>query len=168
MQDSLIITPGATQGSILDMLESLSRMGTEESWVSRRKKYGPSGVRNLTLKKSRQTKSQLRRHDINGGHSEVTKKRIGIKSGKTRRGKLYPNSGQFKKGKNHTKWQGGKHVYWHKQARKVMVKAGFNIRGFHVHHINHDFTDNRLENLDLLSAQEHGRLHALERRGEFI
>jgi hypothetical protein len=30
----------------------------------------------------------------------------------------------------------------------------------HVHHINGNRTDNRLENLELLSASEHHRLHA--------
>ena len=32
-----------------------------------------------------------------------------------------------------------------------------------VHHINHDRTDNRLENLMLLTASEHAKLHAKER-----
>jgi len=32
----------------------------------------------------------------------------------------------------------------------------------HVHHKNRDKTDNRLENLQLLTAQEHALLHAIE------
>lgn len=30
----------------------------------------------------------------------------------------------------------------------------------HVHHVNHDYTDNRLENLQVIDAREHGLLHA--------
>jgi hypothetical protein len=33
----------------------------------------------------------------------------------------------------------------------------------HVHHRNHDITDNRLENLEVLEASAHGRLHTQER-----
>ena len=29
----------------------------------------------------------------------------------------------------------------------------------HVHHINHDCTDNRIENLQILSPEEHAKLH---------
>jgi len=33
------------------------------------------------------------------------------------------------------------------------------ITAQHVHHINHDFTDNRIENLTVLNAGEHSRHH---------
>ncbi len=143
-------------------------MGTIKSWNVRRQKYGPSGVKNKELKKQRQTIAQLRRHALNGGHSEVTKEKIGKANAIALEGKFYPNSSHFKQGPNHQDWQGGKHVYFHKLARKIMMKAGFSTEGFHVHHKNHDFTDNSLENLILISPKEHGRLHALKRRGEFI
>ena len=34
----------------------------------------------------------------------------------------------------------------------------------HVHHINHNKLDNRLENLEVLSASEHGRIHSPEEK----
>lgn len=37
----------------------------------------------------------------------------------------------------------------------------------HVHHINHDSTDNRLENLEVLSPEEHATLHADETRKDW-
>lgn len=37
-------------------------------------------------------------------------------------------------------------------GRKLLSKE-------HVHHINHDFTDNRIENLMILSPREHAQLH---------
>jgi len=39
----------------------------------------------------------------------------------------------------------------------------FLSRDDHVHHINEDITDDRLENLLVINAIEHGKLHALER-----
>jgi len=36
--------------------------------------------------------------------------------------------------------------------------------GFHIHHKNHDRLDNRIENLELISAVEHGRLHIKHRK----
>jgi hypothetical protein len=36
--------------------------------------------------------------------------------------------------------------------------------GFHVHHVNRNKTDNRLENLALISASEHSRLHSTTRK----
>ena len=60
-------------------------------------------------------------------HSEATKKKIGIKSGKTRKGRFYPNSGQFKsgmipwnKGKTHPKL---KKLWEDKNYKEKTVKS---------------------------------------------
>ena len=45
-------------------------------------------------------------------------------------------------------------------ARKVWKRANGTIpQGFHIHHKNGDFTDNRLENLECLDAVSHAYLH---------
>jgi len=139
-------------------------MITKEGWKIRKKRYGQTGSKNPKLTKQKQSKVMKRWHkEI--GFSEETKRKIKINSGKSRLGKFYPNSSHFKKGENHKDWEGGKSNYWHRKARKIMKKAGFNIKGLDVHHKNHDFRDNRLENLELINHKEHGKYHALKRLG---
>jgi len=57
------------------------------------------------------------------------------------------------------------HYIWEKQFGKIP-------EGYHLHHINLDKLDNRIENLQLLPAREHGKLHnRLKKRnnkGQFI
>ena len=38
--------------------------------------------------------------------------------------------------------------------------------GYHIHHRNGDRTDNRLENLELMSWRQHGKIHGPESRGK--
>lgn len=50
---------------------------------------------------------------------------------------------------------------WRREHRVV---AGVDDPQVHVHHVNHDKTDNRPENLRILTADEHAEEHARERR----
>jgi hypothetical protein len=50
-----------------------------------------------------------------------------------------------------------RHVMEQHLGRKLHTKE-------HVHHLNGDRTDNRIENLEVISASDHGRLHATRER----
>jgi len=53
-------------------------------------------------------------------------------------------------------WDGGKYALLH---RLVWIKHKGEIQeGFHIHHINGDKTDNRVENLQEVSNSNHGKL----------
>jgi hypothetical protein len=57
------------------------------------------------------------------------------------------------------------HVLEH---RKVVYDAGIEVPpGYHVHHANHDRTDNRLENLLVVRARDHALEH-VHGRGEVV
>lgn len=52
------------------------------------------------------------------------------------------------------------HIYEH---RLVLFEAGVDVAGMEVHHINGDKTDNRIENLAVLTPEEHQKRHLSER-----
>lgn len=50
----------------------------------------------------------------------------------------------------------------HRRARRIWAQANGPIPvGCHIHHIDHDHTNNNLENLACMPASEHGRLHSI-------
>lgn len=50
------------------------------------------------------------------------------------------------------------------EHRKVVYDAGIDVpKGYIVHHLNEDPSDNRLENLQVISRGEHSRLHHQQR-----
>lgn len=56
-------------------------------------------------------------------------------------------------------WLNGKHVLEHRYIMEQHIGRKLNRRE-HVHHINGNRADNRLENLELLGIHNHSRLHA--------
>lgn len=103
-------------------------------------------------------------------------------SNKARKGISVSAASQFKKGQNtkeaNHSWNGGRHQTrggymvvlvgvkkYQLEHRYIMENhLGRKLKKReHVHHLNHDRTDNRIENLKVIDIREHGRLHANER-----
>jgi len=88
--------------------------------------------------------------------SEEHKRKLSIKA------KENPPIFQFKNGKEHVKWIGGKENFFHAQARKVMKKhLGRNLFVNEVvHHIDGNYKNNKIDNLKLFNSHsEHIEFH---------
>lgn len=59
----------------------------------------------------------------------------------------------------------GKPVYLHRLIFAYLLHYPLNLFGMEVHHLDHNKLNNSLENLVLLSKEEHKHLHDLERQG---
>ncbi len=59
----------------------------------------------------------------------------------------------------------GKEQYEHRAVMEAHLGRKLDTKE-HVHHRNHDRTDNRLENLELMSASDHAREHFTPRAAE--
>lgn len=62
---------------------------------------------------------------------------------------------------------GGKYVKEHRLIMEKFLDRKLNENET-IHHINHDRTDNRLENLEVLSRSDHSHLHPPTKRGERV
>ena len=110
-------------------------------------------------------------------NNPIKRKEVSEKVWKTRRkngtdfyGKDHPNyKGGFWINENgykvfeSVKGTGGKKVYEHRAVMEKHIGRKLE-KGEHVHHINRDKLDNRIENLELLTASEHSKRHQLEKR----
>jgi len=108
-------------------------------------------------------------------HSEETKKKISeshkgkklsknhkIKLSESHKGKSIWNKGI--NGNESHSWRGGSIGHWHRESRKIMIQSGFDIDGMHIHHIDGNYKNNSLKNLQILKPKEHHKLHWKNRR----
>lgn len=73
-----------------------------------------------------------------------------------------------KKGSESSRWEGGGWKWWHKDARKKMEKhLNRKLKTYEVvHHINGNWKDNSIKNLQIVTQSEHMKIHWDERRND--
>ena len=67
----------------------------------------------------------------------------------------------YKSGKEHKYWKGGTSDYWRRKAREIVNCP----KGMIVHHKDGDFSNNKIENLQIMTQSEHVGLHNKLRKG---
>ena len=67
----------------------------------------------------------------------------------------------FKSSKEHKYWKGGTSDYWRREARKKVNCP----KGLIVHHIDGNYKNNNLDNLQIMYQSEHVALHNKQRKG---
>ena len=65
----------------------------------------------------------------------------------------------FKAGASHRYWKGGEGNYWRREARKIVNCPKEKI----VHHIDGNFKNNKLDNLQVITQSEHMKIHHKQR-----
>ena len=105
---------------------------------------------NKGKKLSKEMKEKIKLRTIEGMKKldKETKKRI--------------KNSQFKLGKEHIGWKGGKNRYYYRIARKIMEDhLGKKLKENEtIHHINGNFKNNNIENLGLfINHSEHLKFH---------
>ncbi len=73
----------------------------------------------------------------------------------------HATSGSYGKGDTHPKWKGGTHDYRHREARNLVNAP----KGKIVHHIDGNWKNNDISNLQIMTQSEHVALHNKSRIG---
>jgi len=64
-------------------------------------------------------------------------------------------------GESNNHWKGGTSDYWRREARKITKCP----EGLIVHHIDGDWKNNNIKNLQIISQSEHVGIHNTQRKG---